>query len=385
MGKVPYEDIENVAEIDVFVKSNITISKIDWDSHETSWDFQQNELISLMDLTEQDIITESLTALFSTTTYCDAATPQTDNNPHTVRLQDLMDRYHQKWSTFFMQLHANEEELNRQFIDIYDLQDELTPDVPLNEITILQQGEVSIEGNALKWHDEVILKQLLSYAVGVWMGRYRLDKPGLHIAHPNPIADELVSYTYNGHTIEIDDDGIFPLMTADSGFTDNACLRTAQFVSDVFGAEYQVENLNYIEHTLGKTIEQYWQKEFWKDHKKMYQNRPIYWLFASKKGTFQCIAYLHRMTPYTPERIRSKYLLPFIETLNRKIAELTTCAADLSTAERKKLDTLNKQLDECREYHDRLAVVAEQAIPLDLDDGVVVNYAKLGDVVAKLK
>ena len=385
MGKVPYEDIENVAEIDVFVKSNITISKIDWDSHETSWDFQQNELISLMDLTEQNIITESLTALFSTTTYCDAATPQTDNNPHTVRLQDLMDRYHQKWSTFFMQLHANEEELNRQFIDIYDLQDELTPDVPLNEITILQQGEVSIEGNALKWHDEVILKQLLSYAVGVWMGRYRLDKPGLHIAHPNPIADELVSYTYNGHTIEIDDDGIFPLMTADSGFTDNACLRTAQFVSDVFGAEYQVENLNYIEHTLGKTIEQYWQKEFWKDHKKMYQNRPIYWLFASKKGTFQCIAYLHRMTPYTPERIRSKYLLPFIETLNRKIAELTTCAADLSTAERKKLDTLNKQLDECREYHDRLAVVAEQAIPLDLDDGVVVNYAKLGDVVAKLK
>ena len=177
----------------------------------------------------------------------------------------------------------------------------------------------------------------------------------------------------------------FPLMAADSGFTDNACLRTAQFVSDVFGAEYQVENLNYIEHTLGKTIEQYWQKDFWKDHKKMYQNRPIYWLFASKKGSFQCIAYLHRMTPYTPERIRSKYLLPFIETLGRKIADLTTRAADLSTAERKKLDTLNKQLEECREYHDRLAVVAEQAIPLDLDDGVVVNYAKLGDVVSKLK
>lgn len=385
MGKVPYKDIENVAEIDVFVKSNITISKLDWDSHETSWDFQQNELISLIDFTEQDITTESLTTLFSTTTYCDVATPQADNNPHTFRLQDLMDLYHQRWSTFFMQLQTNEEELNRQFIDIYDLQDELTPDVPLNEITILQQGEVSIEGNALKWHDEVILKQLLSYAAGVWMGRYRLDKPGLHIAHPNSTAEELAPYTYNGHTIEIDDDGIFPLMAADSGFTDNACLRTAQFVSDVFGAEYQVENLNYIEHTLGKTIEQYWQKDFWKDHKKMYQNRPIYWLFASKKGTFQCIAYLHRMTPYTPERIRSKYLLPFIETLGRKIAELTTRAADLSTADRKKLDTLNKQLEECREYHDRLAVVAEQAIPLDLDDGVVVNYAKLGDVVAKLK
>ena len=367
------------------VSQNILISKLDWDAHETSWDFQQNELISLIEFTEQDLITESLTALCSTTAHSDVGAQQADENPCEVRLQDLMECYHQKWSTFFMQLHANEEELNRQFIDIYGLQDELTPDVPLNEITILQQGEVSIESNALKWHDEVLLKQFLSYAAGVWMGRYRLGKPGLHIAHPNPTAEELASYSYNGHTIEIDDDGIFPLMAADSGFTDNACLRTAQFVSDVFGAQYQVENLNYIEHTLGKTIEQYWQKDFWKDHKKMYQNRPIYWLFASKKGTFQCIAYLHRMTPYTPERIRSKYLLPFIETLGRKIADLTTRAADLSTAERKKLDTLNKQLEECREYHDRLAVVAEQAIPLDLDDGVVVNYAKLGDVVSKLK
>lgn len=367
------------------VSQNILISKLDWDAHETSWDFQQNELISLIEFTEQDLITESLTALCSTTAHSDVGAQQADENPCEVRLQDLMECYHQKWSTLFMQLHANEEELNRQFIDIYGLQDELTPDVPLNEITILQQGEVSIEGNALKWHDEVILKQLFSYAAGVWMGRYRLDKPNLHIAHPNSTAEELAPCTYKGHTIEIDDDGIFPLMAADSGFTDNACLRTAQFVSDVFGAEYQVENLNYIEHTLGKTIEQYWQKDFWKDHKKMYQNRPIYWLFASKKGSFQCIAYLHRMTPYTPERIRSKYLLPFIETLGRKIADLTTRAADLSTAERKKLDTLNKQLEECREYHDRLAVVAEQAIPLDLDDGVVVNYAKLGDIVAKLK
>lgn len=366
-------------------QENIAISKLDWDSHETSWDFQQNELISLIIFTEQDLTAESLTASCSTTAHSDVGAQQADESPCEVKLQDLMERYHQKWSTLFMQLHANEEELNRQFIDIYGLQDELTPDVPLNEITILQQGEVNIEGNALKWHDEVILKQLLSYAVGVWMGRYRLDKPGLHIAHPNPTAEELAPYTYNGHTIEIDDDGIFPLMAADSGFTDNACLRTAQFVSDVFGVEYQVENLNYIERTLGKTIEQYWQKDFWQDHKKMYQNHPIYWLFASKKGTFQCIAYLHRMTPYTPERIRSKYLLPFIETLGRKIADLTTRAADLSTAERKKLDTLNKQLEECREYHDRLAVVAEQAIPLDLDDGVVVNYAKLGDVVSKLK
>lgn len=374
--KLPYLKIDKDS-FDDLVSQNISISKLDWDSHETSWDFEQNELIVLDSEDKYFDIMNEYAAFHGICV--DLTTPEFSS------LEWRMNVYKTKWETKFMQLHANEEELNRQFIDIYDLQDELTPDVPLNEITILQQGEVSIEDNAVKWHDEVILKQLLSYAAGVWMGRYRLDKPGLHIAHPNPTAEELAFYTYNGHTIEIDDDGIFPLMAADSGFTDNACLRTTQFVSDVFGAEHQVENLNYIERTLGKTIEQYWQKDFWKDHKKMYQNRPIYWLFASKKGTFQCIAYLHRMTPYTPERVRSKYLLPFIETLGRKIADLTVRAADLSTAERKKLDILNKQLEECREYHDRLAVVAEQAIPLDLDDGVVVNYAKLGDVVSKLK
>lgn len=383
ISKLPFID----GNYDIsLISQNIAIARLDWDAHETSWDFCQNEIISLIGLSDEILTNaETLTVQCNSIDKGSTETLQTEIGHEAVKIEELVSKYYKKWSTLFMQLHANEEELNRQFIDIYDLQDELTPDVPLNEITILQQGEVSIEGNTLKWHDEVILKQLLSYAVGVWMGRYRLDKPGLHIAHPNSTAEELASYTYNGHTIEIDDDGIFPLMAADSGFTDNVCLRTAQFVSDVFGAEYQVENLNYIEHTLGKTIEQYWQKDFWKDHKKMYQNRPIYWLFASKKGTFQCIAYLHRMTPYTPERIRSKYLLPFIETLGRKIADLTTRAADLSTAERKKLDTLNKQLEECREYHDRLAVIAEQAIPLDLDDGVVVNYAKLGDVVAKLK
>lgn len=235
------------------------------------------------------------------------------------------------------------------------------------------------------WHDDVIIKQLISYAVGVWMGRYRLDRKGLYIAHPNPTAEELAPYEYKGETVEIDDDGIFPLMPADCGFSDNAVRRMAEFVRQVFGADKQAENLNYMEQCLGKTLEQYFIKDFWKDHKKMYQNRPIYWLFSSRKGAFQVITYLHRMTPYTCERVRSKYLLPFIETLRQRINDLASRAADLSTQERRKLEQTMKQLEECTEYHDRLAVVAEQAIPLDLDDGVLVNYAKLGDVVAKIK
>ena len=160
------------------------------------------------------------------------------------------------------------------------------------------------------WHDDAIIKQLISYAVGCMLGRYRLDK----------------------------------------------------------------------------TLEQYFVKEdFWKDHKKMYQNRPIYWLFSSKKGSFQCIAYMHRMNAYTAEKIRTNYLLPHIEWLLNKQNEMQANAANLSTRERKEQDGIGKQIDECREYHDRLHVVADQQIGFDLDDGVVVNYAKFGDVLAKLK
>lgn len=117
----------------------------------------------------------------------------------------------------------------------------------------------------------------------------------------------------------------------------------------------------------------------------MYQNRPIYWLFSSKKGAFQVIAYMHRMNAYTAERVRSKYLLPYIEHLEAEIDKLDARRAELSTRETKQLQALKKQLDECREYHERLQVVAEQAISFDLDDGVVVNYAKFGNILQKIK
>lgn len=171
----------------------------------------------------------------------------------------------------------------------------------------------------------------------------------------------------------------------DCGFSDNAYNRFADFIRVTLGESRQVDNLNYVDQCLGKSIDQYFIKDFWKDHKKMYQNRPIYWLFASKKGAFQVIAYMHRMNAYTVERIRSKYLLPYIEHLEDEVNKLDQRRAELSTKESKQLQTLQKQLDECREYHERLQVVAEQAISFDLDDGVVVNYAKFGDVVAKIK
>ena len=285
-----------------------------------------------------------------------------------------------------MKLHSNEEELNRQFIEIYGLQDELTPDVPLNEITILQNGEISIVDNKIVWHDDVIIKQLISYAIGCWMGRYRLDKEGLFIAH-RPTDVEICTYDYNGFKFEIDDDAIIPLMGKDNPFEDdNALQKCINFLKFVFGGDsFLTKNMNYVEHCLGKPLEDYLIKDFWKDHKKMYQNRPIYWLFASKKGAFQVLTYMHRMNPYTVERIRTKYLLPYIEYLKGRIEVDEARGADLSTVERKNLQKMKAALEECNEYHDRLHEVALAAIDFDLDDGVVVNYAKFGDVLAKIK
>lgn len=389
IASMPYVSVNN-KNIDWIVNKNIAISKSDWDSHENSWNFETNPLLAIDENTYIKNISYEIGQQEKETSghICvDSVTP------HPSSLQWRMEQYKKKWEQMFNQLHGNEEELNRQFIEIYGLQDELTPNVPLDEITILQQGEISFVPSAegedapkvMKWNDDVIIKQLISYAVGCMMGRYRLDKPGLHIAHPEPTEEEIAPYSYHGRKYDIDDDGILPLMNSDCGFSDNAPLRMADFVRIAFGEETQVENLNYMEQCLGKTLEQYFVKDFWKDHKKMYQNRPIYWLFASKKGTFQVIAYMHRMNAYTVERIRAKYLLPFIEHLEQEIKKLDMRRAELTTKESKQLQTLQKQLDECREYHERLQVVAEQAISFDLDDGVVVNYAKFGDILAKLK
>ena len=366
VAKFPYLPVVS-KDFEQIVSSCIGISKSDWDAHETSWGFKTNELVSLID----DNRTVASINGTPVQKYC--------------MLKILLSAYKDKWADKFNQLHDNEEELNHQFIDIYGLQDELTPDVPLDEITILQQGEISIENNQLVWHDDVIIKQLLSYAIGCWMGRYRLDEEGLNIAH-YPSPEEVCTYDYNGYKFEIDDDAIIPLMGKDTPFEDdNALQKIVNFVKMVFGEDRLTENLNFIEHCLGKTIEDYLIKDFWKDHKKMYQNRPIYWLFSSKKGAFQALAYMHRMNPYTAEKVRTKYLLPYIEHLKGKIEIDEARGFDLTTIERKNLVKMQAALEECIEYHDRLHEIAIQNIGFDLDDGVVVNYAKFGDVLAKIK
>ena len=379
-AKVPYIH-RNCDVIEQVVKDNIKISEQDWDSHETSWDFQRNELLAIDEQTYKENINNFVEQHFVETGEC----LDIDSSlPDTYSLAWRVEQYKQKWEHKFMQLHKNEEELNRQFIDIYGLQDELTPDVPLDEITILQQGEISIEDCKIVWHDDVLMKQLISYAVGCMMGRYSIDHPGLILANQGDGVVEYEKLVPNSR-FEVDDDGIIPLMSSMTDFADNATVRLKKWMSVVFGEDMLVENLNFIEAALGKSLDDYFVKDFWKYHKKMYQNRPIYWLFSSKKGAFQCLAYMHRMTPYTAEQIRTKYLLPHIEWLVQKHNELEANAANLDASERRDLDRLTAQIIECREYHDRLHEVADEQIAFDLDDGVVVNYAKFGDVLQKIK
>ncbi len=380
MGRIPYKDIDNQYISDL-VQQNIFLSKYDWDSHETSWDFRRNPLWEqqldtiLFEMQERGVMSED--------DIIDNIGPF--HLPDLLQpLEVLVENYKAEWEDHFMQLHRNEEELNRQFIEIYGLQDELTPDVPLDEITILQQGEISIEDNQIVWHDDVIIKQFISYAVGCMMGRYSLYKPGLILANQ---GDDVARYKelVPNSRFAIDDDGIIPLMDDNSPFSDNAVGRLAEFVKVAFGADALTENLNYMEQALGKSLSEYLQKDFWKDHKKMYQSRPIYWLFASKKGAFRVLVYMHRMDAYTVGKVRNQYLLPYIEWLKQRIDELMARQAELSAIERKQLKDFGKSLEECREYDVRLHEVANKQISIDLDDGVVVNYAKYGDVLQKLK
>ncbi len=356
ISKLPL--LDNLDGISTIVEDCISISKQDWDTHETSWDFECNELVSL-----------------------------SNKGEGISNIEAAVEAYEKKWTDLFFRLHVNEEELNRQFIEIYGLQDELTPDVPLDEVTILQQGEISIKDGEIVWNNDVIIKQLISYMVGVWMGRYRLDRPGLNIAHPNPTEEEMASYQYgpDNATLVIDDDAIIPILPTGAPFEDNLTEYIANFVRIAWGEESQTDNLNFIEQCLGKKIEDYVQKDFWKDHKKMYQNRPIYWLFSSKKGAFKALVYVHRMHPYTVEQVRTRYLLKYMDWLRSEAQRLEIRDADLTTAERRRLDRLRSDIEECEEYHERLQVVAEQAIPIDLDNGIPANHALFGDILTKLK
>ena len=336
-------------------KSNIALSRADWDSFEISLDFKVHPLLEL----KED------------------AGDGTDMSKwiHTIKYA------FKNWETFsndrFTKLKANEEELNRIFIDIYGLQDVLTPEVEDKDVTV-RKADVERD-----------IRSFLSYLVGVIFGRYRLDKPGLAFAGGEFNLDDFGSY-------KPDKDNIIPI-TVEHYFEDDIVSKITELVGIIYGKDTLNENLQFIATHLGMkesesaedTIRRYFMKDFYKDHLKIYQKRPIYWQFSSgKKGAFKGLMYLHRYDKYTLARIRTDYVLKLTTTLNQLIEHAqviidgNVSAKEVARA-RKEREAYEAQLQELREYDLILKQLADQEIELDLDDGVKVNYAKFQEIPFK--
>jgi type II restriction/modification system DNA methylase subunit YeeA len=344
------------SDLNYSVRDCVDISLIEWNSKEISMEFCKNELLKHK---SQDI-------------------------------EETYDLYQQYWKNKFFQLHENEEELNRQFIEIYGLQDELTPDVPLEEITILKE-ETVIENGHLVFKSDEVFKQFMSYAVGCMFGRYSLDKEGLILANQGEtVADYLSRVALKKENISFlpDDDNIIPVLD-DEWFEDDIIARFYAFLKASFGEANFAKNLAFVEKCIGMDVRKYFVKGFYSDHIKRYKKRPIYWMFSSPKGAFNVMIYMHRYTPDTINNILNGYLREFIQKLTSTKQHYQQVQISGSTAEQnkaiKQIDRLDKMIADCEEYErEILYPLATERISIDLDDGVLVNYNKMGKAVMEV-
>lgn len=371
--KIPVDKhIFNTNNIKAVVTNAIELSKKDWDSFETSWDFKIHPLLKLLDIGQKQ-----------------------------YKLSSIFNIWETECEENFAQLKSNEEELNRIFIDIYGLQDELTPEVEDKDITIRKADRIRD------------IKSLISYAVGCIFGRYSIDSEGLIYAGgefkekwilnndqckvrsiEKDNDGNVISDAWNDSTFVPDKDNIIPI-TEDEYFEDDIVSRFIEFIRTVYGEENLEENLDYIADSIGRkssesarqAIRRYFIKDFYKDHLKTYQKRPIYWMFDSGKNDgFKCLVYMHRYNDQTVAKVRTDYL----HTLQRKyeaeinrqqlIVDSSESTTKDKTVAKKKIERINKQLEECREYDEVVAYLANEKIFIDLDDGVKVNYSKFQDV-----
>ena len=395
---LPYLDFKN-KELDILVQQNIDIAKEEWDSRETSWDFETLYLAK-------------------------------GNS-----IESAYNDYCNHWRDNFVTMHKNEEELNKIFIDIYDLNDEMDNFVSFEDITLLKkeaeveeilipaqhiadieekektsEGYLYNRGVKLEFDKLELVKQFLSYAVGCIMGRYSIDKKGLIIANSDDVLEIDKSSIYikdeNGeirHHIENprfipDSYGIIPI-TSEKVFDNDIVTKVIEFVEALYGKENLEKNLEFICNALGRkgdekydtTLRNYFIKDFYTDHLQRYQKRPIYWLMNSgKKNGFSALIYLHRYKKNSVARVRTEYLLPYQDKLEnlRAYYERITFDDGASAKEKKQAEKSLKELDamlkELRDYANEVKHIAELKIDLDLDDGVKVNYEKFGKVLKKI-
>lgn len=388
---IPYADLDdNVREkVDSLVKENIEISRNDWDCFENSWDFQKHSLIC-----------------------CEGFQKEKQYNDNKDYIEAVFDNWNNECNIRYNQLKSNEEELNRIFIAVYGLQDELIPEIDDKDITI-RKADLSRD-----------IRSLISYAVGCMFGRYSLDKTGLIYAGGDfndfykkiddvlldstgdPITDTTGEMIVTGEEygkirignewIDVsfapDLDNCVPI-TDEEYFTDDIVGRFVEFVKTVYGTDTLEENLDFIANALGnkgdtsrEVIRNYFLKDFYADHLKVYQKRPIYWMFDSgKQNGFKALIYMHRYDADTVGRVRTDYLhraQKYVETAMQS-AQYTidnaTSASEKSKAT-KAVTKYTKQLAEMKIYDEAIAHIANKRIEIDLDDGVKVNYAKFQGV-----
>lgn len=333
LGRTPVI-IKQDKKIDELVQNNISLSKSDWDAFETSWDFTHHPLLR-----------------------------------NKLTISEAYSEWEAECNTRFAQLKANEEELNRIFIDIYGLQDELTPEVEDKDVTV-RKADLQRD-----------IKSLLSYAVGCMFGRYSLDVEGL--AYAGGEWDESKYVTFKP-----DEDNVIPI-TDEDYFEDDIIGRLIAWLKVVYGAETLEENLRFIADALGTSgdtarqkIRNYFLKDFFKDHCKIYQKRPIYWLYDSgKQNGFKALIYMHRYNADTSGQVRAEYLGKMEETYESEINRMQDimdngAGREVALAGKRK-EKLQKQLHECRDYDAVLGHIALASIAIDLDDGVKVNYVKV--------
>ena len=357
--------IESVRECE---ERCVVLSMGDWNAYERSWDFQSLPI----------------------RTACSEPTPSLESS-------------YTAWITQNCETVAEmkrlEEENNHLFIEAYGLQDELAPDVPIEQITLTANPAYRYGGNLTEEEQwtrfrQDTMKELVSYAIGCMMGRYSLDAPGLIYAHSGGTGFDAIRYT----TFPADSDGIVPL-TDSEWFDDDACHRLIEFMSSAWDASGLEENLAFLADNLSprnnessrETLRRYLCDSFFKDHLQTYKKRPIYWLFSSGRNkAFQCLVYLHRYNEGTLAWMRTEYVIPLQGMMASRVRQLERdIAAAASTAHRNRLEkeraTLVKQQSELREFDEKLRHYADQRIGLDLDDGVKVNYGKFGDLLAEVK
>lgn len=351
------KDVEGIA------KKCLLIAKSDWDSYETSWDFTSLPLLS------PNYRQQTLKATYQTL------------------------RAH--WREMTLEMERLEEENNRIFIEAYRLQDELTPDVPFNEITLTCNPHYRYGNSKSEEELEALLladtmRELISYAVGCMFGRYSLDKRGLVLANQGETIKDYLRQVPNP-TFLPDEDNVIPILEGE-WFSDDITERFKKFLKITFGEAHYPENLAFIENAIGKDIRKFFLKDFYEDHVKRYKKRPIYWLFSSPNGGFNALIYMHRYRPDTVSVVLNGYLRDFRTKLKSRTEHLQLVEANPQTANKdktaalKEMEKIRKLIKELDEYESNvLFPLAAQKIEIDLDDGVKVNYAKFDKALRPIK